>query len=104
MVHVQSSDFEQVLRLALRLSPLERIEMIERLAASFQDEAMLNAPEVTGAPFSDEELEQLMRVEPASPEAVVAEGLLGTWADMDISDGASWVNEQKRQRRERRRW
>lgn len=104
MAQTQSSDFEKVLNQALRLTPLERIEIIERLAASFQRQGAPDSRAGAGVPFSDEELAELMKVEPSSPEDVVAEGLLGTWHYLGINDGAMWVNAQKRERRERRRW
>lgn len=99
----QSSDqFQEALTLALQLSPSERLAMIEELAASFGDEAF--ASDEDDAPFTPEEIAELMRVEPLPPAEVVAQGLLGTWADKNIEDGAAWVNEQKRKRRERRQW
>jgi hypothetical protein len=55
-------------------------------------------------PLTAEEIAELMRIEPLSPAEIAAEGLLGTWADLNISDGAEWVNEQKRKRKERRKW
>jgi hypothetical protein len=94
-----STRFEEILTEALQLSPIERITMIERLAASFtatvRDESQ---------PLSEQEFEELMHVEPLSPEEIAAQGLLGTWADQGIEDGAEWVNEQKRKHKEQRKW
>ena len=73
--------------------------MIEELAASFKDE-FDRAP--IDEAFSPEEITELMQVDPLPPAEVVAQGLLGTWADID--DGAEWVNEQKRKRKERGKW
>lgn len=42
-----------------------------------------------------------MQVTPLSGAEIVARGLTGTWAHLGISNGADWVNGQKRNRRER---
>ena len=94
-----STRFEEILTEALELSPLERITLIERLAASFAATVRDQSQ-----PLSEPELAELMRVEPLSPEEIAAQGLLGTWADQGVEDGAEWVNERKRQRQERRKW
>jgi hypothetical protein len=89
MAQQTSVQFEQALSLALRLSPSER------LAASFRvgTETDANAQEPA---FSTDEVAEMMRVEPISPQEMVAQGLLGVWADQGIEDSAAWVNEQKR--------
>ena len=50
------------------------------------------------------EPEELLRSEPMTGAEIIAAGLTGTWADLGIEDGAEWVNEQKRKRRERNKW
>lgn len=75
--------------------------MIEELAASFRGEFDVSTAG-EDAPFTPEEIAELMQVEPLAPADVAAEGLLGTWAG--VADGAEWVNEQKRKRKERRKW
>jgi hypothetical protein len=97
MVKSTSSQFDDVLTRALRLSPTERLAMLEELAMSL--ESVLPSP--VAAPgeeedFDPEEIAELMRIEPLSPEEIAAQGLLGTWADLNIADGAEWVNEQKK--------
>jgi hypothetical protein len=97
---LKSAEFQEVLSLALELSPSERIAMIEELAASFRQD-----PEPADeAPLTPEEITAMMRVEPLPPAQVVAQGLLGTWAHLGITDGAEWVNAQKRKRKARRKW
>ncbi|KAB2855059.1 MAG: hypothetical protein F9K46_16115 [Anaerolineae bacterium] len=99
MVKQFSPEFLAALEMGLQLSPRERMAMIEELAASFREES---AWELAEPPIDDEKIAALMQIEPLPPAEVIALGLLGTWADMEIEDGAEWVNEQKRKRKERR--
>jgi hypothetical protein len=50
-------------------------------------------------PLTDEEVAALMEVEPMTGAEIVAAGLTGGWEDLGITDGAEWVNAQKRKRR-----
>ncbi len=98
-------EFDEVMEKALRLSPEEQARLMERLAVSVR--AVLDkdtAPEAPEATWTPEEVAELMKVEPLPPAEVVALGLLGTWADLGITDGADWVNEQKRKRRARKKF
>lgn len=54
--------------------------------------------------MSAEEAAAYLAVEPLPPAEVAAKGVLGTWADMGIEDGAAWVNEQKAKRKARLQW
>lgn len=55
--------------------------------------------------WTDEELAELLSPVPAlTGREIVESGLLGGWKDIDISDGASWVAEQRRKQREQARW
>lgn len=49
-----------------------------------------------------EDLDWALAVTPTPGAEIVRSGLLGGWADAGIADGASWVDEQRRKRRERR--
>jgi hypothetical protein len=51
-----------------------------------------------------DDLTQLLQPEPMTGREIVAAGLTGGWKDEGISDGAAWVQEQRRQRQERRGW
>lgn len=94
---------DNVIALALQLSPAEQARLMERLAAAMVDAlSPYNAADDT--PWTDEAIAGMMQVEPKTGAEIVAAGLLGGWADMDIEDGAAWVNEQKRKRQESRRW
>ncbi len=90
-----SPQFYKVLAEALELALSERLAMIEELAASVKGQ-LDNAAASEETSFSPEEIAELTQVDPRTPSQVVAEGLLGTWTG--ISDGAEWVNEQKRKR------
>ena len=50
-----------------------------------------------------EELDQALEVVPMTGAEIVSAGLTGGWADPEISSGADWVQERRRQRREERR-
>jgi hypothetical protein len=58
-------------------------------------------------PWTDEELEELLKVTPKKGSEIAAEieaGLLGDgWSHIKVS-GAEWVEEQRRQRQERNKW
>jgi hypothetical protein len=62
------------------------------------------ALEIPETPWTDEELAALMKPEPMTGAEIVAAGLTGGWRDLDIPDGATWVEEQRRKRKERRNW
>lgn len=89
--------FDDVVALALRLSLAEQAKLMERLAAAMHE--VLSPPEATDeTPWTDEEIAEMMKIEPLSGAEIVAAGLTGGWADMGIADSAEWVNEQKRNR------
>lgn len=52
--------------------------------------------------WSSEELDQALRTEPMTGAEIIAAGLVGGWKEEGITDGAAWVEEQRRRRRERR--
>jgi hypothetical protein len=56
-------------------------------------------------PWTDEELAELMRVEPKTGAEIV-EWLQkeGGWEDKGITSGAEWVEELRRKRREEKGW
>ena len=54
--------------------------------------------------WSDDELDDLLTVEPLTGAEIVAQGLTGTWNELDIDNGAEWVNVQRRKRQARRKW
>jgi len=47
--------------------------------------------------WTEEELEELLKpVPPMTGKEIIEAGLAGGWADEDIVDGATWVEEQRR--------
>ena len=55
--------------------------------------------------WTDEELAELLTpAPPLTGREIVESGLLGGWKDSGISDGAAWVDELRRQQRERAQW
>ncbi|MEP6984577.1 MAG: hypothetical protein ABI970_03200 [Chloroflexota bacterium] len=58
-------------------------------------------------PWTDEELEALLKTDPKTGAEIAAEieaGLLGNgWSHIKVS-GAEWVEEQRRKQRERSQW
>lgn len=101
MIKQVSPEFEQALTLALELSPVERLAMIEALAVSVQG-AFATTADLDNTPLTPEEIAVLTQVEPLSPSEVIALGLVGTLPS--LPDGAKWVDKQKRRRKERRQW
>jgi hypothetical protein len=93
--------FDEIVDLALQLSMAEQARLMERLAAAMHD--ALTADDQL-SPWTDEEIAEMMKVQPMTGAEIVAAGLTGGWRDLNISDGADWVNEQKRRRKEKRRW
>jgi hypothetical protein len=97
--------FDEVVNLALQLSPAEQAHLMERLAASVHD-SLTHPVDATpdATPWTAEEIAELTQIEPMTGTEIVAAGLTGGWADMDITDGAEWVNEQKRKRKAKHNW
>ncbi len=62
------------------------------------------AIELPSHEWTDEEIRQSMQPEPMTGAEIIAAGLTGGWKDENIVDGAAWVQEQRRKRREQRGW
>lgn len=90
--------FDEIVDLALQLAPVEQLRLMERLAAAVSESLTSNT--VAENPRTQAEIEALIKIEPMTGAEIVAAGLLGGWADEGIQDGAEWVNEQKRKRKE----
>ena len=85
---------DDLLEQAKSLSPQERQELAHRLLAEAQDDEV----------WTDDEIAALLTIEPLTGREIVEAGLTGGWRDMDIGDGAAWVDELRRKRKERRQW
>jgi hypothetical protein len=56
-------------------------------------------------PWTDEEIKEMMTITPKTGAEIVARlEKEGGWEDKGITDGAEWVQEQRRKRREKNRW
>lgn len=97
-----SKYYQEALTLALKLPPVERIAMIAELAVSITEkiEPSANLPHES---LSPDEVGKLVMVDPLSPSEIAQQGLLGTWSDLGIVDGAQWVTQKKAERRETRK-
>jgi hypothetical protein len=55
-------------------------------------------------PWSQQDLEDLLRPEPLTGREIVAAGLAGGWEDLGIPDGQTWVEAQRRRRQGNLKW
>jgi hypothetical protein len=106
---MSKTTFKHVLEQALELEPEEQLHLAEELTGRIRvliAQRKSSVPDSTSedAPLTEAELAELLRSEPMTGAEIIAAGLTGTWADLGIEDGAEWVNEQKRKRRERNKW
>jgi hypothetical protein len=62
------------------------------------------AIELPEAEWTDEQIRSLVQSEPMTGTEIVVTGLTGGWKDENIADGAAWVQDQRRKRRDRRAW
>lgn len=53
--------------------------------------------------WTEDELKWALQTTPMTGAEIVEAGLTGGWEDQGITDGATWVEEQRQKRRERRR-
>jgi len=53
------------------------------------------------APLTEDEIDALMRTEPATGAEIVSAGLTGVWREV-AEDGLAWVARQRRERKVRR--
>lgn len=67
-------------------------------------EARITIEIPTEGGWTPEGIDEALRIIPMTGAQIVEAGLLGGWEDEGITDGAEWVEEQRRKARERRRW
>lgn len=101
--------FRHVLEQALELEPEEQLHLAEELTGRIRvllagRGSTLPEPDPENEPLTEAEIAELLRSDPMTGAEIIAAGLTGTWADLNIEDGAEWVNEQKRKRQERNQW
>jgi hypothetical protein len=54
--------------------------------------------------WTEEELAELLVIEPLTGHEIVQAGLTGGWSDMGITDSVAWVEAQRRKRRKNLTW
>jgi hypothetical protein len=54
--------------------------------------------------FTPEEIAELLVFTPSSGAQAIADGLTGTWEDLDIDDPVTWVEAVRRKQKERNQW
>ncbi len=96
-------ELEELVDRALRLPPEDQAKLVTRIVTAM---SRLGETEYTEdvEPLTNEEIAEMLRPEPMTGAEIVAAGLTGGWADLGIPDGAEWVQEQRRKRREKRGW
>jgi hypothetical protein len=79
---------------AQALSPEERVELANLLIDSVE----------SLSEWTDEELAELLKIEPMTGAEIVASGLMDAWESDDLPDGGIWRESQQKKRQERRKW
>jgi hypothetical protein len=91
----------EILEKAKTLTAEEREALIQHLVAMRKPETVA---QISAEHWTQAELDELLTIEPMTGREIVAAGLTGGWRDLNIQDGAAWVEAQRRKRRERRQW
>lgn len=81
----------ELLQQAQSLSDAEKHELARLLLATTDDA------------WTEEELAELLSIEPMTGEEIVAAGLVGGWKEQNLPDGAEWVINQRLKRQEKRK-
>ncbi len=55
-------------------------------------------------PLTDEQIDALMRPSPKTGAEIIAAGHTGGWEHKGITDSVEWLQNRRRQRREKRGW
>lgn len=83
---------DEIMEQVKALSPQERQDLSQRIQA------------IASENWTEEELADLLTIEPMTGREIVEAGLTGGWRDMDIEDGAVWVEKRRQAQREQRKW
>lgn len=107
MAQAMRSHYDEVIDAALNLERGDQVRLVQRIVAelgeSSHSEATANETlrqEEAEAPYTKEEIAEMLRSEPVSGAEIAASDAIGSWADLGITDSEAWLNEQKRKRRE----
>lgn len=82
----------------------EIVEQVKELSPAEREELSRQIQAMNSEVWDEDELEELLTVEPMTGREIVAAGLTGGWRDLDVEDGAAWVEKRRRAQRERRKW
>lgn len=58
-------------------------------------EKSVNSTADEDAPFTDEEIEELIQPRPKTGAEIAASDVIGAWADLGIEDSVEWVQKQR---------
>ncbi|MEO0561777.1 MAG: hypothetical protein AAF125_06670 [Chloroflexota bacterium] len=100
----------EILDLVAELNPDEKRTLLNELQTLVDKDAVSASAPSTEETWTQAELDALFRT--PSEALTMAEivqkhvesGVIGSWADMGIEDGAQWVNEQKQRRAGKYKW
>lgn len=92
-----------VIELAGRITQDGKLE-VELPEGMSPGEVRVRIERAESEPLPDDDVDHLMLTEPITGAAIVAAGLTGGWSDQDIEDGQTWVDDQRRKRKDRRAW
>jgi hypothetical protein len=84
---------DEILEQVRTLTPQERETLAQQIQAMSAEEA-----------WTKTELDELLTPAPMTGREIVAAGLTGGWHDLNIEDGATWVEKRRRAQREARKW
>ena len=66
---------------------------------------VIEVPQAESEPdFTEEEIKELLQFKARSGAEVVADGLIGGWEHLGITDPVEYVEEIRRKEQERRKW
>ena len=82
----------------------EIIEQVKELSPAEREELSRQIQAMNSESWDEDELDELLTVEPMTGREIVAAGLTGGWRDLDIEDGAAWVEKRRQAQREQRKW
>ncbi len=82
----------------------EIIEQVKELSPAEREELSRQIQAMNSESWDEDELDELLTVEPMTGREIVAAGLTGGWRDFEVEDGATWVEKRRRTWRERREW
>jgi hypothetical protein len=97
--------YDEVYKLAQQLSENDQVRLIDALLENrHTPDNQEDIRETVEPEYTDSEVAELMQVEPLSGAEIVARGLTGMWADLEIDDSLSWLEGQREKQRRNYTW